>query len=372
MSHDKQPPPVSAPAEFQHDAPADAPDPLSAFPTEAEVAATAARRAQRHRVAWLGPMVLAGGVVVAVLGVWLAVPGASAYVLSRLGFSVSSAQATLVIQTTPPGCEVTEGARRLGATPLKVSLAPGKHSFVLRNGSSLRPLEVMLERGVEVVHHLDLPAEAAAGMLHIATIPPGAAVEIDGVGSGTSPVDVAGLAPGNHSVTVRGGNRVVNERVTMAPGGTATLLVPLTPGEAAPASVGWVAIAAAIELQVYEGDSLVGSSRNQRIMLMPGRRTLRLENAALGFASTSAVTVEPGAVAKIAVRLPNGTLSVNAVPWAEVVLDGTVIGETPISNFSVPLGPHELVLRNPRFAEHRRTVVVSLTAPVRIGVDLRQ
>ena len=31
--------------------------------------------------------------------------------------------------------------------------------------------------------------------------------------------------------------------------------------------------------------------------------------------------------------MPNGSLSVNAQPWAEVVLDGTVIGETPIANF---------------------------------------
>jgi hypothetical protein len=74
----------------------------------------------------------------------------------------------------------------------------------------------------------------------------------------------------------------------------------------------------------------------------------------------------------MAVAVPNGMLSVNAVPWAEVVLDGRVIGETPIANMSVPLGPHEILLRNPKFPERRQSIVVSLSAPTRVGVDLRQ
>jgi hypothetical protein len=74
----------------------------------------------------------------------------------------------------------------------------------------------------------------------------------------------------------------------------------------------------------------------------------------------------------VTVPVPNGSLSVNAVPWAEVLLDGKVIGETPIANYAVPPGSHEVLLRNPKFPEQRRTVVVTLTAPLRVGVDLRQ
>jgi hypothetical protein len=123
---------------------------------------------------------------------------------------------------------------------------------------------------------------------------------------------------------------------------------------------------------VFDGDSLVGSSRNQRILLMPGLRSLRLANAALGFERVIQVAVEAGVVSKVMVPVPKGSLSVNALPWAEVVLDGTVIGETPIADYAVVPGSHELVLRNPKFPEYRRTVVVSLAAPLRLGVDLRQ
>jgi hypothetical protein len=372
MTHDQQSASQATSPGRAHSADGDGPDPLAAFPTEAQVAARTGTQAHRRRLAWIRLMALAGGATAAALAVWLAVPGASVYVRNLIGMPEPSAPSTLVIQSTPSGWEVTEDGRRLGTTPLRVPLAAGRHTLLLTKGTSTRPLEVTLPPGVEVVHHLDLPVGPPSGALHVATLPPGAAVDIDGVSRGNTPVDVAGLAPGDHAVVLTSRDRVVNERVTIAPGGTATLLVPLGQAVIPTASVGWVTIAAPIELQVYEGDSLVGSSRNQRIMLMPGRHSLRLANMALGFEGTAAVTIEPGAMAKMAVRVPNGALSVNALPWAEVVLDGTVIGETPIANYSVSLGSHELVLRNPRYAEQRRTVVVSLTAPVRIGVDLRQ
>jgi hypothetical protein len=230
----------------------------------------------------------------------------------------------------------------------------------------------VLQAGVQVFHHLDLQADSSTGGLQIDTSPRGAVVAVDGVRRGVSPLSVPGLTPGDHVVSVTSGGRLATEQVSVFPGRTTTVTVPVAQPGAPDAVVGFVTIASPIELQVFDGDSLVGSSRNQRILLMPGRRTLRLANPGLGFERTMAVTVEPGAVAKMNVAVPNGSLSVNAVPWAEVVLDGTVIGETPIANLPVPLGPHEIVLRNPKFAERRQSIVVSLTAPTRIGVDLRQ
>jgi hypothetical protein len=368
---------------MRHDEPADrdrteraadlrvAPDPLDAFPTEAQVAAAAVRRDRRRRSIAMGSAV--GAVVVAVLALatWLLAPGIVGRIGGGLGFP-TSAVGMLAIDTTPPGWDVLEGGRTLGTTPLRISLPAGPHSLVLRNGSTTRSLSVVLPAGMQVFHHLDLLGEPTVGVLHVATMPPGAAVDVDGVPRGASPVDVAGLLAGEHLVSVVAGGRTVGERVTVVPGRTTTLLVPMTGADGSAGSVGFVTVAAPIELQVFEGESLVGSSRNQRIMLMPGRRTLRLANAALGFERTMTVAVEAGATARMTVPVPNGTLSVNAVPWAEVVLDGRVIGETPIANHAVPLGSHEVVLRNPKFPEQRRTVVVSLLAPARIGVDLRQ
>jgi hypothetical protein len=137
-------------------------------------------------------------------------------------------------------------------------------------------------------------------------------------------------------------------------------------------AVGWVVVRSPIELEVYEGDALVGSSRNARLMFMPGRHALRLANAEVNFQETRTIEVRPGSTAGVVVTVPSGSLSVNAAPWAEVWLDGERVGETPIANYAAPLGTHEVVLRHPSLGERRRIVTIRQGAPVRFGVDLRQ
>jgi hypothetical protein len=347
------------------------PDPLDAFPTEGSMPAATGPRTAAARTRIVGIVALGAVVVAAVIGAWLQAPSAAGWV-RRLVSPPKDAPAALVIETSPAGWEVLEGGRNLGTTPFRGTMAPGRHAVVLRRGNAERGLDVVLAPGAQVFHHLDLRSESSTGTLSISTSPPGAIVEVDGVRRGTAPLDVSDLAPGEHTVALRTGEQSVTERVTVRAGLISTLLVPVEDRGSAAPGVGFVAITAPIELQVYDGASLVGSSRNERIILMPGRRSLRLANAQLGFERTTSVDVQAGAVARLSVPVPNGVLSVNATPWAEVVLDGVVIGETPIANHAVPLGSHEVLLRNPRFPEQRRTVIVSLTAPARVGVDLRQ
>jgi hypothetical protein len=83
------------------------------------------------------------------------------------------------------------------------------------------------------------------------------------------------------------------------------------------------------------------------------------------------VTVPPGKVATIAADLPNGAVNLNASPWAEVWIDGQRVGETPIGNLSVPVGPHEVVFKHPQFGEKRHAIAVTLSAPVRLSVDMK-
>jgi hypothetical protein len=77
-------------------------------------------------------------------------------------------------------------------------------------------------------------------------------------------------------------------------------------------------------------------------------------------------------VLPVAVALPNGVLSLNAEPWAEVWIDGQKVGETPLGNVSVPIGPHEIVFRHPQLGEQRHAVTVTQAAPVRVSVDMRK
>jgi serine/threonine-protein kinase len=83
------------------------------------------------------------------------------------------------------------------------------------------------------------------------------------------------------------------------------------------------------------------------------------------------VQVLPGKVAAIAIEMPKGSVNLNATPWAEVWMDGRRIGETPIGNLEVPIGPHEFVFRHPEFGEKKHAVAVTSRAPVRISVGMK-
>jgi hypothetical protein len=123
--------------------------------------------------------------------------------------------------------------------------------------------------------------------------------------------------------------------------------------------------------QIYENSELLGTTEVDRLMLPAGRHTLRLVNAALRFESDHPVEVIAGQTRVVTVPLPTALLSVNAIPWAQVWIDGEARGDTPIGNLAIPIGPHEIVLRHPQFGEQRRTVMVTHGGVTRVGVDLR-
>ena len=60
------------------------------------------------------------------------------------------------------------------------------------------------------------------------------------------------------------------------------------------------------------------------------------------------------------------------MPWAEVLVDGRVLGETPLANLQLPIGVHQLVFRHPDLGERAQTVTVRLDGPNRVTADLRR
>jgi len=130
---------------------------------------------------------------------------------------------------------------------------------------------------------------------------------------------------------------------------------------------GFVAVSAPIIVEIAEGGRLLGTSENQ-VMLAPGKHQLRFTNRALNYEGTQTVDIEPGEVFKLALD-PRGTANINAVPWAEVWIDGVKAGETPIANLSIALGVREIVFKNPQFPDRKLTTTVTGGAPAALSVD---
>jgi hypothetical protein len=161
--------------------------------------------------------------------------------------------------------------------------------------------------------------------------------------------------------------------VKVLAGTTASLVAPIVtapPPAEGPVS-GWISVKAPFMIEIHEDGRLIGTTETDRLMLASGRHSLEFVNAALGYRQTQTVQVTPGRVASVSVDLPQGSVNLNAAPWAEVWIDGRRVGETPIGNLAVPIGPHEIVFRHPEFGEKKQAVSVTTGAPVRLSVSMK-
>ncbi|HKC55575.1 MAG TPA: PEGA domain-containing protein, partial [Vicinamibacterales bacterium] len=282
------------------------------------------------------------------------------------------ATGTVVVNTDPAGASLVIDGQAHGTTPTTATLKVGAHTIELSNGGAHRTMTVNVTAGAQVSQFIEMPkAVAGTGDLQVRTDPAGAKVSVDGQSRGVSPLTIAGLTPGSHMVVLENSLGSVNEDVSIQPGATASLVVPMKTPEGALVS-GWISITAPAELQIFENQRLLGSSRTDRIMVAAGRHEIEFSNDALGYRASQTLQVGPGQVARLRPEWPQGTIAINATPWANVTLDGQDLGETPVGNTSVPIGTHEVVFRHPQLGEQRYTATVTATTPARLSVDMRK
>ncbi|HSL20472.1 MAG TPA: PEGA domain-containing protein, partial [Vicinamibacterales bacterium] len=267
---------------------------------------------------------------------------------------------TVVIESTPKGSEVFIDGKASGVTPVSLEVAAGRHELTLtRNGAS-HSWSVEVAAGARRVERLDWRALRQTGGIEVLTTKPGARVLVDGKAAGETPLVLTDLAPGRHVVVVQGPNGNVRRTVRVIGGETTKLDLAIYSG--------WVVVAAPIELQIVENGRSIGVAGEGPVMLAAGPHKIDLVNEALGYRSTHELEITPGDEARLVVE-PTGILNANAVPWAEVFLDGNRIGETPLANVVVPLGTHELVFRHPQHGERRVPLTITASAPAQAIVD---
>lgn len=143
------------------------------------------------------------------------------------------------------------------------------------------------------------------------------------------------------------------------------------PALAAGARFGGLNVTSSIELQVFKDGALLGSSAGP-IAINDGSHVIDLVNETLGFRYRETVTVKAGQLTSLKIAVPNGRVSINANPWAEVLIDGTPAGQTPLANIALAIGSHEIVFRHPQFPEQRQTVVVKVAGLTRVSATFQQ
>ena len=350
-------------------APSRAPDDgLGAFAAETPTEAAVAGRARER---WRALVVRIG-----VAAACVAVGAAASF--GYLRFSSRAARpAVLTIETDPSGLDVTIDGVSRGRTPLSLTLPPRTYEAVVGNGDGKRIVKATLAAGATVVQRLEItpapaPSAARAAILRVETEPSGRAIQVDGIARGVSPLTLHDVPPGEHEVIAVNGRQPVARRISVRGGETTSLLLSAPAVTEGAVAAGWISVAAPIPLQIREAGQLLGSTESERVMVPAGAHTIDVVNDELGFSVRRTVNVAAGKLAAVRIDVPSGSLSLNAQPWAEVWVDGTRVGETPIGNLSRPIGRHEVVFRHPDLGERREIVTVTERQPARLGVDLRR
>ena len=204
------------------------------------------------------------------------------------------------------------------------------------------------------------PPRKTTGRLEMTSEPVGAQVILDGKARGVTPVTIEDLAPGTHQFELRSSEGSIRRSVVIKAGETAQVSESIFGG--------WVKVFAPFDVTIVEGARVARLEEGNQIMLPAGRHELHVVNRSLRYDTIHRVEVKPGETAIISVAPPMSTLTVNANVPAEVWIDGSRAGETPLAAQQVTVGTHDVVVRRPD-GEERHSVVTVTVKPFTLDVD---
>ncbi|HTM05569.1 MAG TPA: PEGA domain-containing protein [Vicinamibacterales bacterium] len=293
--------------------------PLDDFPSEFHVP----RRSAAVVIKW--PVQHRAQLAAALLGVAI-LGGSVAYAVR----SAPASRGSVRIESEPGNASIVVDGHAQGATPVTLDLPVGRHSLTLVSGTRQRTLSIDAQANTRIVHHIELPEPPLPRQ---EPQPTSAVAAKTGPASAKAPV----------------------QKRTTEEGPTA----------------GWLRVATPLPFTITENGDVVGTTESSRVLMPAGEHTLGFRSSSLGFTTTQRVRIEAGRVTSVALKLPQAPMQINALPWADVWIDGQRVGETPLSNVMQTIGPHEIVFRHPQFGERRMTAVVTLNTPARASVDMK-
>ena len=201
-------------------------------------------------------------------------------------------------------------------------------------------------------------ATGKTGSIDVQTDPAGARVLVDGTAAGETPILLSKLKPGKHTLVFESRTGTMTKRVTVRAGETLRVSESIFSG--------WLAVFAGIPLQLYIGGQLRGTTEDGQLMLTPGTYDVELVSERFNFRQTKNFTIEPGKVASYTVSLPFSTIRVNAADGTDIAVDGRPAGKTPLGDYPVVIGTHQLTATGTALGDRRLSIEVKLGEPTEV------
>lgn len=330
----------------------------------------------------------------------------------------------VIVETTPADARVTIDGKPLSGSQSPFSaekLLVGAHALSVQKPGFTDHTQTFNLDGKQSKHTVSVKLNAAPPKnkadLTVSSLPPGAAIIVDGQPSGLTTPAAVNLNYGYHTVQLRLDGYAEGEKVIKVPDESA-LSISLNPAQptaagragrgssaytpASPASLGDDGAAAkrsalraakirtkyranrgmfprpedAELIESVEGASSpwlsmsgsTGASASSRTSSRSSRSSDSSSSLYSSSRSSRSKDTDDddedfGAPSKSAAASGGhmGTLQVNSRPWAEIYLDGQHIGHTPLRGAQVPAGRHTLKLTNPGM-DMSKTLTINVVA----------
>jgi hypothetical protein len=274
-------------------------------------------------------------------------------------YVVPTETGSLMVETTPAGIDIFVDGRVSGRTPFSGALAPGRHTIELRQGANSRVIPVEISGGVQTWQRITWSKGLRTGQARVTSTAPNARVTVDGKDMGVTPLTLSTMAAGKHMVTVESSSGTVNTPMSVSPGETTELDVPVYPG--------WVSVLASVELQIFEGERFLGTTESEKLLLAPGRHKLEFVSEPLGYRHTQSVVVTPGATVALSIVMPKVPVTIDGLAGTELFVDGDPVGKLPLKDLRLALGTREFVFRGPDNNSRRQVVVLTNNGPMKVS-----
>ena len=263
--------------------------------------------------------------------------------------------ARLSIYSTPSEAYVYLNDTLIGKTPVEnYRLPPGFYEVRVSKKGYQDYREILTLEGRKS-KTVNITLVLLNGTLKISSEPSGAEVYVNTSYRGITPLTLE-LPPGEYTIEIKKeGYAPYTEKARILPGEATEVITTLSLLNSA-----LTITSEPSEAKVYLNDTLIGSTPIQNYKVTPGTYTLGIVKD--GYEShTVEVTVGPGESKNLSVTLSpiKGSLTITSEPSeAEVYLNNTLIGKTPLDGYQVIPGSYDLKIVKEGYQEYRVTVTI--------------